>query len=147
MTDKELRKLTRAELLEVLLVQSKEIDRLNTELTQLNEQLTRREIALERSGNIAEAALQLSGIFEAAQAAADQYLANVLNREDDTEDRCRRIEEESRRKCEAMLEQTGKQAKRIWETIRAELYNPRLTYEQWQQIAEFIDAQLRLDKP
>ena len=43
MTDKELRKLTRAELLELLLVQSKEIDRLNAELEQLQIQMQQRE--------------------------------------------------------------------------------------------------------
>ena len=32
---------------------------------------------IENSGSIAEAALKLSGIFEAAQAAADQYLENI----------------------------------------------------------------------
>lgn len=145
MTDRELKKLTRTELLEILLIQAKEIDRLNAELAQTNERLAQREISLDRSGSIAEAALQLNGVFEAAQAAADQYLANVLTREDGLDDRCRRLEEETQHRCEEMLSETGKRAKRIWEAIRAELYNPKLNYEQWQQIADFIDSQLRLD--
>lgn len=36
-----------------------------------------RVIELEESGNIAEAALRLNGIFEAAQRCAEQYLMNI----------------------------------------------------------------------
>lgn len=36
-----------------------------------------REIELEEAGSIAEAALRLNGVFEAAQKAAEQYLINV----------------------------------------------------------------------
>lgn len=36
-----------------------------------------REIELEEAGSIAEAALRLNGVFEAAQRAAEQYLVNV----------------------------------------------------------------------
>ena len=79
MTDKELQKLTRTELLELLLVQSKEIDRLNQQLEALQNQVQQRKITLAQAGNIAEAALQLNGIFEAAQAAADQYLESIKN--------------------------------------------------------------------
>lgn len=43
----------------------------------IEEMKTTRAIELEEAGNIAEAALRLNGIFETAQAAADQYLMNV----------------------------------------------------------------------
>ena len=58
MTDKELRKLTRTELLELLLVQSKEIDKLNAELEQLQIKMQQREINLAHAGSIAEAAIK-----------------------------------------------------------------------------------------
>lgn len=77
MTDKELKKLTRAELLEMLLVQSREKQRLEEELAEVKGKLEEKEIRIAESGSIAEAALRLSGIFEAAQKAADQYLENV----------------------------------------------------------------------
>ncbi len=77
MTDKELKKLTRAELLEMLLVQSREKQRLEEELQEVKGKLDEKEIKIAESGSIAEAALKLSGIFEAAQKAADQYLENV----------------------------------------------------------------------
>lgn len=109
MTDKELHKLGRRELLQMLLVQAKEADRLAGLLAETEEQLHqledtyerlrdrldkkdlqirslretleaerhKREIELEEAGSIAEAALRLNGVFEAAQKAADQYLESV----------------------------------------------------------------------
>ncbi len=77
MTDKELRKLKRGELLEMLLETVRENDRLKAEIEQLRERLESREIILKESGSIAEAALKLNGVFEAAQKAAEQYLENV----------------------------------------------------------------------
>lgn len=77
MTDKELQRLRRSELLEILLAQQKQIDSLKKELAEANEQLAERKIIMARSGSIAEAALKLNGIFEAAQQAADQYLYSI----------------------------------------------------------------------
>lgn len=77
MTDKELRRLSRRELLELLLAQSKEVRRLQKELIKTKQQLTDRKIEIEKAGSIAEAALRLNGVFEAAEQAAAQYLENV----------------------------------------------------------------------
>ncbi|MEE1126510.1 MAG: DNA repair protein [Acutalibacteraceae bacterium] len=77
MTDKELRKLSRSELLEMLLIQSKEVERLKNELEEANRKLEDRRIILQESGSIAEAALKLNDIFEVAQKAANQYLESI----------------------------------------------------------------------
>lgn len=77
MTDKELRKLKRGELLEILLEQSKEIEELKKKLDIAERKLRSRTIKMKRAGSIAEAALQLNHVFEAAQAAADQYVLSV----------------------------------------------------------------------
>lgn len=78
MTGKELRRLSRAQLLELLIEQRQENDRLRAELKWANAALEERKIAIESSGSIAEAALKLSGIFEAADRAVRQYKENVL---------------------------------------------------------------------
>ena len=77
MTDRELRKLSRAGLLEVLLTQSREIDRLRAEVAELNAKLEDRDLIMSHSGSIAEASLRINNIFEAAQKAADQYVDSV----------------------------------------------------------------------
>lgn len=95
MTDKELRKLSRADLLEMLLVQSKEVDRLRSELEEANRKLEDRKILLANSGSIAEAALKFNKVFEAAQMAADQYLENIKQiAEYPTERNCYDFEDE-----------------------------------------------------
>ena len=77
MTDKELRRLSRSELLEMLIAQTEENDRLKTGLEQAEAQLRDRRTAIDKAGSIAEAALALNGVFQAAEAAAQQYLENI----------------------------------------------------------------------
>ena len=76
-TTRDLRHLTRTELLELLLEMGEELEKTKAELETLKEQQADREIKLSKAGSIAEAALALSGIFEAAQNAADDYLNGV----------------------------------------------------------------------
>lgn len=77
MTEKELRRLKRGDLLEMLLEQTREVERLQAELEETRKRLEDRRIMEMRSGSIAQAALELNKVFEAAQQAADQYLENV----------------------------------------------------------------------
>lgn len=69
--------MSRSKLLEILVSQSREIDRLKAELETAESKLRDREIQIASCGSIAEAALKLNEVFEAAQRAADQYLENV----------------------------------------------------------------------
>lgn len=142
MTDKELQKLSRTELLELLLVQSRELDKKNQELESLQAQLQTRQIALSQAGNIAEAALRLNGIFEAAQAAADQYLESVMSPVNDTQQQCSQMLEQTQQQCQQMRQSTRQTVHQVWEVIRHEIFNPKLDYTQWQEIADFIDKQL-----
>jgi len=82
MTNKELKKLSRTDLLKMLIAQSKEMEALKKQLKEANEMLEDRRIMIENSGSIAEAALQLNGVFEAAQKAAAQYLENIQLKSD-----------------------------------------------------------------
>ena len=86
MTDRELKKLRRVDLLEILVEQSREIERLRTELEEAQEKLESRALVMEKAGSIAEAALQINKIFEAADAAAKQYLENVMEMSGKTAD-------------------------------------------------------------
>ena len=95
---KELRRLSRTDLLELMVEQSRELEKTRRELAaareeiaakddvlserameiaRLEEKYNKREIRLQNAGSIAEASLVLSGIFEAAQKAGDIYLQNV----------------------------------------------------------------------
>jgi hypothetical protein len=77
MTEKELRRLSRAQLLEMLLRETERNEALQKELDEANAQLADRKIKIERAGSIAQASLQLNGVFEACQRAADQYIESI----------------------------------------------------------------------
>ncbi len=77
MADKVLQKLNKRELLELLVEQNRQIDALQAENESLRKQLEDRRIRLQNVGSIAQAAMQLTDIFETAQKAADLYLQEV----------------------------------------------------------------------
>lgn len=77
MTDKELRRLSRRELLEMLIEQMEENEQLHRQVEVLQKELSNRRIMIEKAGSIAEAALALNRVFQAADEAARQYLENV----------------------------------------------------------------------
>ena len=99
MDNKELRRLSRRDLLEMLLDLSKENENLRKLNEQLEARLEDRTITILKSDSLAEAALQLNGVFEAAQNACDQYIFN-------TQMRCRQMEEETRKKGGQMLRES-----------------------------------------
>ena len=74
MTEKELRKLNRYQLLELLIVQTERADKLQARLEATEKRLNETELLFSSLGSIAEASLQLSGVFQAAQEAADHYI-------------------------------------------------------------------------
>ena len=78
MAERELRRMNRMELIEIIYAlkqHEEELEQQNAK--KLCRQLADRTLRLEQVGSIAEAALSLNRVFEAAQAAADQYLESV----------------------------------------------------------------------
>ena len=137
MTEKELQKLKRVELVELLLRQVEENQRLKDriydledELNEVKDKLDDRQIILRKAGSIAKASLELNGVFETAQKAADEYLNSIMaiyNDQKDkaakadatykrrgeqllqeTQERCRQMEEDTKRKCNRMLREAGR---------------------------------------
>ena len=104
MTDQELRKLSRKDLLELLISLGRERDELLAELEKAKSILQTRQIKIEQAGSLAEAALQLNGVFEAAQAAAQQYLDNIRQRSTQIEMVCA----QKRRRASSAKEKAAK---------------------------------------
>lgn len=77
MTDKELRKLSRKELLDMIYQLMQEKQDLQEKLTDAEKRLEDRRILMAEAGSIADAALKINHVFEAAQAAADDFLRSV----------------------------------------------------------------------
>ena len=84
---KELRKMKKTELLEIMLKQGEEIDRLRARVEELEAEVAEKEAEMERHefeikkfGSIAEASLQVTDIFQEAEKAARIYLENLRRR-------------------------------------------------------------------
>lgn len=75
--DKPLSKLKRKELLEIMLAQGREIDRLREQNAELEAKLASREIDFSEIGSLAQASLEITGIFKDAEEAAVTYLENI----------------------------------------------------------------------
>ena len=102
MTEKELKRLSRKELLQMMLLQAEENERLKEEVERLQKKLQDNRIAAGKVGSIAEASLQLHKVFEGAQSAADTYLENI-----------RRMQSYQEAYCKGMIERANKEAAAI----------------------------------
>lgn len=103
MKEKDLRRLGRKQLLELLLAQTERADALEAELEKAKEALAERKLIEMESGTVADASMKLNGVFEAAQAAADQYIENIRIK-------CERADEEARAKAEAIIKEAEEKA-------------------------------------
>ena len=82
MPDRELRRMSRTELVEIIYALKQSEDQLKAENAALTAQLQERQLHIQNAGSIAQAALELNRVFEAAQAAADDYAASVRAKAD-----------------------------------------------------------------
>lgn len=111
MTEKELRKLKRFQVLELLIIQIKENEDLRQQLTDMESRRQERDIQLANLGSVAEVSMELHGVFAAAQKAADDYLAAARRQAEDivadahkqAEDILRRAKNEV--ECTAILQE------------------------------------------
>lgn len=77
MNGKELRRLRRKDLLEILLEQTRRIEELELELEKTKEKLNDKKVLLSNVGSLAEASLKLSDIFKAADEAIAIQIKNI----------------------------------------------------------------------
>ena len=103
MTDKKLKKLSRSELLELLIDQMEKNELLEKELEEAKNKLESKKIICENAGSVAEASLQLNDVFTSAQNAAQQYLENIKRMSDEAEEEKNRIIEEAKRKADEIM--------------------------------------------
>ncbi len=75
--EKGLRHLSRVELVDIICELKKSNEEKDAQIQQLQAALDDKALRIATAGSIAQAALSINGVFEAVQAAADQYLASV----------------------------------------------------------------------
>ena len=105
MADRELRRMHRAELIEIIYALKQSEDQLKAQNAALTAQLQDRQLRLESAGSIAQAALELNNVFAAAQAAADDYLHSVQASVADTNATAANTLSQARSEAKRILEQ------------------------------------------
>lgn len=122
MTERELRKLNRYQLLELLITQTERADQLQAQVEQLEKKLKERDLKMDSMGSIAEASLQIGGVFQAVQAAAELYLSAAKRNGEE-------IEAEAQRKAALILEDAEYQARKRNEEKLEEIIYETMQWE------------------
>ena len=149
MTEQELKRLNRAELLEIVLLQSRENEELKEQVSQLKKKLEDKTVAINESGNLAEASLRLNRVFDDAEAAVAQYKENIKRMSDEAEaisgekiatatQQAAELLNQAKAKAEAITATAEK--KKLQAEHEAELYWKDIS----QKIDKFLNAQAGL---
>ena len=121
MTDKEFKRLGRAQLIEIIYQLQLELDKVNEEKQVLENKLADKRLRLNNAGNIADAALEINNCFRSAQNAAEQYLDEIKAIREETETECQRILEEAKAEARAIISDAKKtQRKAILKEFKQE---------------------------
>ncbi|MGN0629176.1 MAG: hypothetical protein ACI4IW_06070 [Oscillospiraceae bacterium] len=111
MTDRELRHMSRGELLQMLIMQINENQALQERLEAAEARLHDRQIAIDNAGSLAEAVLSLNGVFDAAEAAAQQYLENIKRISSQQDVICRNIQAKAEEKAAEIIREAQEYSK------------------------------------
>ncbi len=114
MTDKEFRRLSKRDLIEIiyeLKLREKELE----EQLEKAKQMSAKRVTPTVPGSIAGEAVRVGGILEAAQKTADEYIARIKAADAATERRCKAMIEQTERECRKKVEDTDKIIAQTWQ--------------------------------
>jgi cell division septum initiation protein DivIVA len=102
-TDKEFKRLSRSQLIEIIYQLQLQMDKLTEQNQELERQLADKRLRLQSAGNIADAALEINDCFRSAQNAAEQYLNEIKAIREETEAERQRILAQAQAEAEAII--------------------------------------------
>lgn len=103
MIGKELKRLSRRELVDIIYQLKKNEQEKQEEIAALEEALQEKRIRVSFAGSIAEAATDITQIFSVAQRTADLYLHEIASMKEDAEKECAKMLDEARKQAEMIL--------------------------------------------
>ena len=107
MTDKEFKRLSRSQLIDIIYELQLKQEELAAENERLSKALADKRLRISQVGNLAEAALEIHNVMQAAQEAAEHYLEEVRLRADNEE---QLILSEAKEKAAAIQAKAEKEA-------------------------------------
>ena len=120
MISKEMRKLSRRELVDVIYQLKLNEERLQEEIAALQEKVDEKRIRVSVAGSVAEAAMDITQIFATAQTTADLYLQEIACRKAEAEAECAKLLEETRIEAQKFLVQAQQKAAEMTNSLLCE---------------------------
>ena len=117
MTDKEFKRLSRAQLIDVIYQLQLKHEELIAENERLEKELEDKRLRISKVGNIAEAALEIHDVMLAAQDAAAHYVEEIEIR---ANDEYQRICQEAQDKAALIIEKAQREADKIMSQAKKE---------------------------
>lgn len=132
MINKELKRLSRRELVDIIYQLKKNEQQMQKKIDELEEALNDKRIRISKAGSIAEAATDITGIFLTAQTTADMYLHEIACMKEDAKKDCEKMYEESKRAIDEVLADSKKQ----YDDLKADYQED---YKKWKRLQEEIE--------
>ena len=126
MTDKEFKRLSRPQLIEIIYQLQLKQDELERENENLSADLADKRLRIEKAGNLAEAVLEIYGVMNAAKEAAAHYAEELQQK---TNDERRKVLEEAQKEAAAIIAQAQQEAQALLAQAKKEVFG-------WQDAGE-----------
>lgn len=110
MTDKEFKKLSRSQLIDIIYQFQLKQEELIAENERLTKELADKRLRMTQAGNIAEAALAVNNVMQHAQDAAQQYLDEIRAMHSELEEECNGIRRKAMEEAAEIIAQARREA-------------------------------------
>ena len=127
MISKELKRLSRRELVDIIYQLKKNEQEMQEEIESLKNELLDKRIRISTAGSIADAAISVTHLFSTAQMTADLYLREISCMKENTEKECEKKIEDTEKKVKEILADGEKK----FDTLKAAY---KSEYAKWQQL-------------
>ena len=127
MINKELKHLSRRELINIIYQLKKNEQEMQEEIESLKNELGDKRIRISTAGSIADAAMSVTNVFSTAQMTAELYLREISFMKEDTEKECAKKIEDAEKKVKEILADGEKK----FNTLKVAYKNE---YAKWQQL-------------
>lgn len=132
MNGKELKRLSRRELVEIIYQLKKNEQEMQEKLDAMQQEIEDKRIKISNAGSIADAATSITELFNISQTTADIYLQEIVAMKEETKKECEQMIAEANQKVDNILNQGQRQ----FADLRASY---KVEYKKWQQLQNEIE--------
>lgn len=120
MTDREFKRLSRSQLIEIIYQFQLKVEELTKENQTLKDALEDKRLRITRAGNIAEAALAVNQVMQSAQNAAQQYLDEIQALYTEIDGECDSIRKKAAAEADAVIQRAKSDGEAIRQQAQTE---------------------------